>query len=45
VPPLGTDFVQTPRIGAARSAVHFVLFLVCLYSGFIRKPAARDDRR
>ena len=40
VPLLGTDFVQTPRLAAARSVVHFVLFLVCLYTGFIRKPAA-----
>jgi uncharacterized protein (DUF486 family) len=40
VPLLGTDFVQTPQISAGRSVVHFVLFLVCLYSGFIRKPAA-----
>ena len=39
VPLLGTDFVQTPRLGAARSVVHFILFLLCLYSGFIRKPA------
>jgi hypothetical protein len=40
VPLLGTDLVLTPRISAGRSAVHFVLFLLCLYSGFIRKPAA-----
>jgi hypothetical protein len=40
VPLLGTDFVHTPRISAGRSVVHFILFLVCLYSGFIRKPAA-----
>lgn len=40
VPLLGTDFVETPRISAGRSVVHFILFLLCLYSGFIRKPAA-----
>lgn len=40
VPLLGTGFVETPRISAGRSVVHFILFLLCLYSGFIRKPAA-----
>jgi len=40
VPLLGTDFIETPRIAAVRSVVHFILFLLCLYSGFIRKPAA-----
>jgi hypothetical protein len=40
VPLLGTGFVETPRISAGRSVVHFILFLVCLYSGFVRKPAA-----
>jgi len=29
----------TPNVSAVRSAVHFVLFLVCLYFGFVRKPA------
>jgi hypothetical protein len=40
VPLLGTDFVETPPISAGRSVVHFILFLLCLYSGFIRRPAA-----
>jgi fucose permease len=40
VPVLGTDFEQTPRLSAARSVPHFVLFLVTLYFGFIRKPKA-----
>jgi len=40
VPLLGTGFVETPRISAGRAVVHFVLFLLCLYSGFLRKPAA-----
>ncbi len=40
VPLLGTGFVETPRISAGRAIVHFVLFLLCLYYGFIRKPAA-----
>lgn len=40
VPLLGTDFVQTPAISGVRSVAHFVLFLVTLYFGFIRKPRA-----
>jgi hypothetical protein len=38
VPLLGTNFVQTPEISAGRSIVHFILFLLCLYFGFIWKP-------
>jgi len=38
VPLLGTGFVETPDISAGRSIVHFVLFLVCFYFGFIRRP-------
>ncbi len=38
VPLMGTSFVHTPRIAAARAGVHFVLFLICGYFGFIRKP-------
>jgi hypothetical protein len=37
VPLLGTGFVETPRISDIRSIVHFILFLVCLYFGFVRK--------
>ena len=40
VPLLGTDFVETPAISAGRSFVHFILFLLCLYFGFLRKPHA-----
>jgi hypothetical protein len=40
VPLLGTSFVETPRISAGRAIVHFLLFVLCLYSGFIRRPAA-----
>ncbi len=39
VPLLGTDFVETPPISAARSIVHFILFLLCFYFGFVRKAA------
>ena len=38
VPILGTDFVATPESSGARSVVHFILFLACLYFGFFRKP-------
>ena len=38
IPLLGTSFVQTPQLSGARSVVHFVLFSLCLYFGFIRAP-------
>jgi|SRR5262245_751523 len=37
IPLLGTSFVQTPRISEFRSIIHFMLFLICVYFGFIRK--------
>lgn len=37
VPLLGTSFVETPQISGGRSIVHFILFLLCLYFGFVRK--------
>jgi hypothetical protein len=40
VPLLGTSFVETPQISGGRSTVHFILFLLCLYFGFIWKPEA-----
>jgi len=40
VPLLGTNFVQTPQVSGGRSIVHFILFLLCVYFGFIRKPKA-----
>jgi hypothetical protein len=39
VPILGTNIVETPEISDYRSAVHFILFLPCLYFGFIKAPA------
>ena len=44
VPLLGTGFVETPGISSGRSIVHFILFLVCLYFGFVRKPRANAPR-
>jgi hypothetical protein len=38
VPLLGTSFVQTPEISRVRGVVHFILFVTCLYLGFVRKP-------
>ena len=35
VPILGTNFVQTPAVSGFRSAIHLVLFLLCLYFGFV----------
>ncbi len=39
VPILGTNVVATPEVSGYRSAVHFILFLLCLYFGFIKAPA------
>ena len=38
VPLLGTSFVETPKISAGRSVVHFILFVLCFYFGFARRP-------
>ena len=38
VPLLGTGFVETPKISAGRSVVHFILFMLCFYFGFVRRP-------
>ncbi len=38
VPLLATDFVETPAISGGRSILHFVLFLLCFYFGFLKKP-------
>ena len=39
VPLLGTSFIETPQISGARAVVHFVLFALCGYFGFVTKPA------
>jgi hypothetical protein len=38
VPLLGIGFVEKPGISGGRSIVHFILFLLCRYFGFIRNP-------
>ena len=40
VPLLGTSIVATPQSSGGRSIVHFILFLLCFYFGFVRKPKA-----
>ena len=38
LPYVGTVSVETPEINGQRATVHFVLFLLCFYFGFISKP-------
>ena len=38
LPYVGTVSVETPEISGQRATVHFVLFLLCFYFGFISKP-------
>jgi hypothetical protein len=40
VPLLGTDFVETPQVSGGRAIVHFILFLLCFYFGFVRRSKA-----
>jgi hypothetical protein len=40
VPLLGTGFIESPEVSGGRSIVHFILFLLCFYFGFISKPRA-----
>jgi hypothetical protein len=40
VPILGTGFVETPKVSGGRSIIHFILFLVCLYFGFVKTERA-----
>ena len=42
VPLLGTNLVVTPEISGWRSIVHFILFGLCLYFGFIPKPKGKE---
>jgi hypothetical protein len=43
IPLLGTAFVQTPELSAVRASVHFVLFAITFYFGFLRRPAGRGE--
>ena len=41
VPLLGTGFIETPQISCGRSVVHFILFLLCFYFGFVREAKGK----
>jgi hypothetical protein len=41
LPMVGT-FIQTPQISGVRSILHFILFILTFYFGFIRKPAPKE---
>jgi hypothetical protein len=43
VPLLGTDAVLSPQINAVRAVIQFILFLLCGYFGFIRRPTERQS--
>ncbi len=45
VPLLGTSFVLAPELCGVRSFVHLILFLICCYFGFIRKPKGSTNPR
>ena len=38
LPYVGTVSVETPEISGQRAMVHFILFWLCFYFGFISKP-------
>jgi uncharacterized protein (DUF486 family) len=40
VPLVGTNIVQPPELSAIRSIIHFILFLLTFYFGFMHKPNA-----
>lgn len=37
LPHVGTVSVETPAISGQRAVVHFILFLLCFYFGFLKK--------
>ena len=41
VPLLGTGFIEQPQISGGRSVVHFIIFLVCFYFGFVRQDKSK----
>jgi len=43
LPYVGTVSVETPEISGQRATVHFILFLLCFYFGFISKPREIQD--
>jgi hypothetical protein len=45
VPLPGTHLVLTPEISGWRSIIYFILFGLCLYFGFIKKPKTQASNR
>jgi len=45
VPLLGTSFVLTPELSGVRSIIHLILFLLCCYFGFVRRPKGSTTLR
>jgi uncharacterized protein (DUF486 family) len=45
MPLIATDIVQTPELSGVRSVIHFALFLVTLYFGFIQKPKSPKKKK
>jgi hypothetical protein len=44
LPYVGAISVETPDISGQRAIVHFILFLLCLYFGFLSKPKANATK-
>ena len=38
VPLVGTDIVQPPDLSGLRAIIHFILFLLTFYFGFMHRP-------
>ena len=43
IPLIWTSAVQSPEVSAVRGAIHFLLFLVCLYFGWFFRAKRRAD--
>ena len=43
LPYVGTVSVESPEISGQRAMVHFVLFLLCFYFGFISNRCSRNE--
>jgi uncharacterized protein (DUF486 family) len=44
VPLLGTEVVQTPQLSGVRAILHFILFAITFYFGFVTKPRSGAGR-
>lgn len=43
IPLMWTAAVQSPELSALRGAIHFMLFLICLYFGWFFRPKPHAD--